>query len=180
MFGDSEVAKVYCGDVVVWEREAPIPQDILEIVDNICTHYNLDKDDCYVIVSYIGIPWENDRNRVHFVPFVAVYPTNITPVCRISTSYYTDNHFPGVSFEFYGGYYWTDDGSISGRFSSGSQNNGGVCYEIDYDSGITIIYYIPAPFSGTYPIDNLSDIFSWGNNQLDFSSLDQAISYERF
>lgn len=41
MLGGSEVDRVYCGSVVVWQRGGNIPAEVLAYAQDIITHYNL-------------------------------------------------------------------------------------------------------------------------------------------
>lgn len=65
MLGDSNVDKVYCGDVLVWPQNTPTP-----IYNDIIEHFNL--DGTYIYHGYIDSSWITFHNdiklgRIYFV-----------------------------------------------------------------------------------------------------------------
>lgn len=61
MFGSSEIDRVYCGSVKVWERGGGnIPEEVLEYAQDIITHYNLSGE---IGVDY-SLLYQLSKNRL--------------------------------------------------------------------------------------------------------------------
>lgn len=163
MLGDDEVSKVYCGDVVVWERNPfpDIPQEILDIVENICTHYDLDINNCY----FLGTQYYQYGN--------VQYNVSVTVKPRL----------PGARLEC------GQFGSLNGwqGLFAGTQN---YCYNSyrGYSQGQSTISMLstlngtndwvqPFPFYGYVPDSEIESRFNIIGSQYYSPTFEQAILY---
>lgn len=113
MLANDEVSKVYCGDVVVWERNPfpDIPQEILDIVENICNHYDLDADNCY----FLGTQYYQ-YNATQYNVAVTVKPT--LPDARLRCSQFgTSDGWQGQFLSAYNYCYNSYSGYSQGQSS---------------------------------------------------------------
>ena len=62
MLGGSEVDRVYCGSVVVWQRGGNIPAEVLAYAQDIITHYNLSGE---IGIDY-SLLYNNQSNKFLF------------------------------------------------------------------------------------------------------------------
>lgn len=163
MLGNDEVSKVYCGDVVVWERNPSpdIPQEILGIVENICNYYDLDIDNCYFLGTQY---YQYDATQYNVA--VTVKPT--LPDTRLRCSQFgTSNGWQGQFLSTVNYCYHSYNGYSQGQSSISmlSTLNG------------SNDWVQPFPFYGNVSDSEIENCFSIIGDQYYSPTFEQAILY---